>query len=133
MKLKQILREVEQATSKHFDTYSKENADKLEFCREYCEELGYDLDGQNDDVFFQRYGRLSAIPIYDLCIGQKKVESKVVNKKKNDMDLQNYKPVHVFKYEGNLYLHDGHHRTVNLKNHDIKNVNGYIVTIERLK
>ena len=32
MKLRQILREVEQATAKHFDNYAKENLDKLKFC-----------------------------------------------------------------------------------------------------
>ena len=95
--------------------------------------MGYELDGQNDQEFFERYGRLIAIPICDILIGQKKVESKVVNNKKKEMNLQQYDPIHVFRYENNLYLHDGHHRTVNLKNHDIKNVNGYIVTIERLK
>jgi hypothetical protein len=133
MKLRQILREVEQSTSKHFDNYSKENADKLEFCREYCEDRGYELDGQNDEEFFQRYGRLIAIPIYEIQIGQKKVESNVIDKKKKDMSLENYKPIHVFQYEGQYYLHDGHHRTVNLLNHDIKNVNGYVVRLERIR
>lgn len=132
MKLKQILQEVQQSSAKHFDTFTPENAKILNVCREICSSKGHVLNNQHDEDFFQNYGKLKSVPIDLINIGQKKVETDVLNRKDQQMDLQKYKPVHIFKYNGKLYLHDGHHRTITLKNNDEDTVKGYVVNINKL-
>lgn len=132
MKLKHILWEVQQPTSKHFDTFSPENVKILDVCRELCASKGYPLNNQHDEMFFKQHGTLKNIAIDSINIGQKKVSSDMIDRKGQQMDLINYKPIHVFKYNGKLYLHDGHHRTVNLKNNDVSKVKGYIVNVNKL-
>jgi hypothetical protein len=133
MKIRTILREIQQSTSKFFDNYKKENEGKLNQCREMCKEKGYPLNNQHDEYFFKEHGKLMNIPINKIQIGQKKVESKVLDRKGTQMDLENYKPIHVFKFEGNLYLHDGHHRTVNLIENGKNTVKGYVVNLDKMK
>ena len=118
-------------TSSYFDNYSDLNQKLLDECRKICKNNGIYLDNQHDDAVFKKYGTPMSVEIDKLLIGQKHVKSDVLQKKKMDMDLKKYKPVHVFKYKNSLILHDGHHRTVRLRTANKRRVNSYVLNLDK--